>query len=132
LNGFIRNSTAPALIARTVISVAGDEDDGHVSPVRSNPPLQFETIDVRKAHVEHQAAGCRDSWAAQEVLRRRECLGDPAGRLDQRFERGAHRDVIVDNEYDRCGVQHDDGRILGHLIVLALSHLSITECCTSI
>ena len=90
------------------IAVARDEDDGHVNPVRSDALLQFETIKVRKTQVEYQAARGSDPWAVQKLLRGRECLWLPACGVDQQFQRLAHRDVVVNDEYDRRGVQHDN------------------------
>src|SRR6476620_661723 len=51
------------------VAVARNEDDGHVSPVRSDSLLQFETIKVRKTEVEYQAAWGNDPWTVQELLR---------------------------------------------------------------
>ena len=89
------------------VAVARDEDDGHVSPVRSDALLQFETIKVRKTEVEYQAAWGNDPWTVQELLRGRECLRLPPCGVDQQFQRLAHRDVVVDDEYDWCDMQHD-------------------------
>src|SRR5918995_5512017 len=45
------------------IAVPRDEDNGHVNTIRSDALLQFETIKVRKAYVEYQAARTNDPWA---------------------------------------------------------------------
>src|SRR4029079_11620285 len=43
----------------------------------------------------------------QKRLRGWEGFRLPACGVDQQFQRGAHRDVVVNDEYDGCGVQHD-------------------------
>jgi hypothetical protein len=59
-----------------------------------------------KSDVEYQAARGKDSWTGEEFLCGRECLRLPACAADQRFQRFAYGDVVVNNVYDWCGVRH--------------------------
>ena len=88
------------------VAVARDEDDRHVSPIDGDALLQVETVEARKRNVKHQAARNKGSWAGEEFLCGRECLRLPAFAADQQFQRFAHRDVVVNNEHDWCGVRH--------------------------
>ena len=71
--------------------------------------LQFETVEAREVHIEHQAAGHDLAGVGQEVLRRREQLRLPTLALDQQFQRLANRDVVVDDVDDRLDAKHPDG-----------------------
>jgi hypothetical protein len=69
LNGFVRNSTAPAFIAWTSlrnIAVARNENDRHVRPFNGDLFLQVETVETRKRNVQHKAAGNQGSRAGKE------------------------------------------------------------------
>ena len=79
LNGFVRNSTAPAFIASHAhghVAMAGDEDDRHVRPV-GELLLQLETVEPGQRHVEHQAARNGGARTGEEFLRGRECFRLP-------------------------------------------------------
>ena len=89
------------------VAVTREEDDGHVAPLRRDALLQLETIEVRKAHVEDQAARSNGSRVVQELVRGRKGRRLPARGVDQQFQRLAYRYVVVHDEYGWCGVQHD-------------------------
>src|SRR5215211_4462760 len=86
LNGLVRNSTAPAFMARTVIGT---------SPY---PVMKMMGMSVRAMK------------AGAELPGGRERLRLPAREADQQFQRFAHRDVVVDDEHDRHRMRHG----LGH------------------
>ena len=54
---------------------------------------------------QHGTVGAR---AGQELPCRREGFGSPARVLDQQLQRFAHRDVVVDDEDNGCGIRHGD------------------------
>ncbi len=88
------------------VAVTGDEDDRHVRPLGGDTFLQIEAVQARKRHVKHQAAWRSDSWTGKEFLRGRECLRLPADAADQQLQRFAYRNVVVDDEHDRCRIWH--------------------------
>jgi hypothetical protein len=68
------------------IAVGRDEDDGHLDPLGSQAPLKLETVEVRKRHVEHEAARCRNGCARQKRLCGREGQRMPARRIDEQLQ----------------------------------------------
>src|SRR6267378_3669470 len=88
-----------------VITVSRDEDDWHVGPFDCHPLLQLKTVKAWKRYVQYKAARNERSWAGKEFLCQSECLGLPALGADQQLQRFAHRDVIVNNKDDWCGVR---------------------------
>src|SRR5262249_29176922 len=82
------------------VAAPGDEDDRHVGPIRDTL-LQLEAVQVRQTHVEHEAARRCDWRMREERLRGCKHLSAPAGVLDQKLERLAYPDVVVDDEDDR-------------------------------
>src|SRR5256886_13553149 len=60
------------------VSVACDEDDGHIGTLRRDAPLYVEAIEAWKGNVKYEAARHRDSGAGEEFLRGRERLRLPA------------------------------------------------------
>src|SRR5580704_6180592 len=100
------SSCLHGLDRRRHVAVARDEDNRHVKPIDSDALLQIETIEVRKSNVKYQATRNKDSWASEEFFCGRECLRLPACEANQRFQRFAHRDVVVDNEHYWCRVRH--------------------------
>jgi hypothetical protein len=105
LNGFIKNSTARlhGLNSHWYVAVTRDEDDGHVNPIGSDALLQIEIIETRKTDVQHKAIRDKDWWARQQLLCGCEYLRLPARASDQRFQRFAYRDFVVNNEHDWSG-----------------------------
>src|SRR5215831_11565411 len=96
-NGLSRNSTAPPFIA-----VAGDEDDRHGCLFNGDALLQLETISIRQRDIENEAMRHGNARAREEVLSGREYLRPPALGMDQQLERFTHRNVVVNNEDNRC------------------------------
>src|SRR4029077_6754435 len=87
------------------ITIASDEYDWHVGPFDSDTLLQLKAVKARKRNVEHEAARNERSWVCKEFRRCLECLRLPALGADQQLQRIAHRDVIVNNKDDWCGVR---------------------------
>ena len=109
LNGFVKNSTAPAFMAWTVMGTSPWPVMKMIGiSVRSaaTRSLQVKAIEARKRNVKYEAVRNKNSWMVEEFLRGRECLRLPAFTADQQFQRFAHGDVIVDNEDDWCDLQH--------------------------
>ena len=74
----MRKSTAPALIARTLIGMSPcpvRKTIGNVCPASVESMLQFEPVEARQGNVEHEAP-----WCARIAVRH-ECFGR-AERLD--------------------------------------------------
>src|ERR1700689_3122117 len=88
--------------------MASNEYDRHVFPVGSDALLQIETIEVRQIDVEYQAAWSDNAWAGQKFLCGRERLRLPTLATDQRFQRFAYRNIVVDNKHYRRGMLHSD------------------------
>lgn len=88
------------------VTVAGDENDRQVEPLGADTLLQLEPVQVRQRHVQHQAAGSEMPGPVEEFLTRRKRLRLPTCAADQRFQRLAHGDVVVDDEYGRRGPRH--------------------------
>ncbi len=60
-------------------------------------------------HVEHQAARRNRPRARQKFLRGGADLGPPARASDQRLQRFAHRNIVVDDEHDGGDARHGAG-----------------------
>ena len=87
---FTRSASEPAFLLRITLPRCAFTV---ISLMPSSPRhdlLQIETTEVRKAHVEHEAARRQGSRARQELPRGRECLGLPACATAQQFQRFAH------------------------------------------
>ena len=67
---------------RRHITVTGDKDNRHVRPLGCNTLLQLKAIDARKRNVKYEAAWHERSWAGEEFLCGRKCLGLPTRGLD--------------------------------------------------
>ena len=87
--------------------MAGDEDDRHGGACGREPLLQLKTVEAGKRNVEHEAAWNQGLGPVEEFLGGRECLGLPAFAADQRFQRLAHGDIVVDNEDNWCDLWCD-------------------------
>ncbi len=64
--GFVKNSTAPAFIALTVIwnvAVARDEDDGDGAVRGDELPLEFDSAEARQIDIEHKTG-----WLGRRFL----------------------------------------------------------------
>jgi len=106
LNGLVRNSTAPAFIAWTVIGtseLSADENDWHVE-ASLEPLLQFETAQARKPEIDDQAARDRAARMREKFLCRGEAFGLPARSPDKPLERFTDRDVVINDENGGCDV----------------------------
>src|SRR5215470_18436696 len=86
------------------VAITGDEDDRHICPI-DDALLEIETIEVGKRHIENQATRTVDARTFEELLRRLERLGLPAGGENQQLQRFPHGHIVVDNEYDRSVAQ---------------------------
>src|SRR5881396_2323219 len=65
------------------VSVACDEDDGHIWTLRRDALLYVEAINTRKPHVEHEAARREDARTREEFLCGLKGLGLPPGVTNQ-------------------------------------------------
>src|ERR1700683_3300601 len=88
------------------IAVARDEDDRHIPALAGYQRLKVQPIKAPQGNIQYEAVGKSTSWVVEEFLGGRECLRLPAFAADQRFQRFAHRDVIVDNKHDRRNFRH--------------------------
>src|SRR5262249_6227565 len=89
------------------VAVARNEDDRHVGPIGGHALLQVETVEVWQRKIENEAARRGDPPMREEFLRGGENLDLPAGEANQRLERLAYRDIIIDDEHDWRRVWHD-------------------------
>jgi hypothetical protein len=76
LNGLVRNSTAPAFIARTLIGTSPYPVMKMIG-MPGRPPSRpaGRGRSARQRHVEYETAGHRDGGPRQEVIGRDECFG---------------------------------------------------------
>src|SRR3982751_2358185 len=77
------------------VSIARNEDDGHVIPVALDSLLDVHSAEVRQMDVQHQATGCELLRAVEELPRGLERLSAPTGESDERSKRFANGDVVV-------------------------------------
>lgn len=82
------------------ITVASDEDNRHVGSFGSDALLQFEAIDSWKCNVEDETAWYGDLGMVEECSCRSEYLWLPAFVADQKLQRFANRNIVVDNEHN--------------------------------
>src|ERR671910_247552 len=110
LNGLVRNSSAPAFIACTdigaspypVMKIIGMSPRS-ASCFCSSRPLRPGSVTSSTRQL-----GTVVVSRKQKVLRRHEPFRRPACALDQKLERVAHRDVVVDDEDNRPDVWHGE------------------------
>ena len=110
LNGLVRNSTAPAFIACTVIGTSPwpvmkmiGMSVRSASCCCSSRPLSPGSVTSSTRQLGTAARGRdRNSCADANVS------GCQPALLDQQLQRFAHRDVVVDDEDDRRDVRHGD------------------------
>ena len=71
LNGFVKNSTAPAFMARTVIGTLPYPVMKMIGMVARLPSrlCSSETVEARKADVEYQASRSHGMFARQKLFR---------------------------------------------------------------
>src|SRR5207249_7421411 len=79
--------------------------DGHLNPIDGDHLLQVKTVEVGKRHIQNQTVRDNRARASEESLSRRKCFRQPAFEADQRFQRFAHRDVVINNEDDRYNLR---------------------------
>ena len=63
------------------------KNDRHVNPLATDQFLQFKASEIRKRHVEHQAAWAGGSRTLKKILCRCKRLGFPSGEFDQQLQR---------------------------------------------
>ena len=76
-NGLVRNSTAPAFIAWTLVETSPfpvTKMTGMLRPFGGDALLEIQTVEVRQGDVEDQAARNRRRGTCEKLLRRCECL----------------------------------------------------------
>src|SRR5262249_44825494 len=100
------SSSLHGLDAGRHVAIARDEDDRHLWPIRSDVLLKIETVEVGERKVENQAAWRHDARLRQKLLGGRESPDLPTHTADQRLQRLAHRDVVIDDEHDGARLWH--------------------------
>ena len=100
-NGLVRNSNAPAFIARTDIGMSPRpvmNTIGNSRPSSVKLRLQLEPAEVRQVNIKHQAVGILQSIGTQTLRRGSKRLHVKASRANQ--PRQGHTDchVVVDDE----------------------------------
>ena len=70
------------------------------------PLLQLQPTEAWQPHIEHQAAGCLRTRAAQECLRRRAGGAPQPHGLQEVLEGRAQRRLVIDDEDEGLGVRH--------------------------
>ena len=101
--GFVKNSTAPAFIAWTVIGTSPWPVMKMIGMSIRSAAMRFCRSRPLRSGSETSSTrqfGVRTRGRARNSSRRRECLRLPARKVDQQFQRFAHRDVVVHNEND--------------------------------
>src|SRR5215467_6617389 len=88
------------------VTVARDEDDRNFRPFDSHSFLQFQAIETGKREVKDQTARNQGAAVIEKFLCGFEGLRLPAFVLDQQFQGLAHRDVIINDKYDRGWRRH--------------------------
>ena len=71
------------------VAITSDEDDRHVCPI-DEALLEIETGEIGKRHIQNQATRTADARTFEELLRRFERLGLPAGGQNQQLQRFPH------------------------------------------
>jgi hypothetical protein len=86
--------------------MAGDENDRYVRPVTSDLLLEIEATKAREHYVENQATRAQRTSVRKKLLRGSKNRRLPTGLIDQPLEAFAHRNVVINNVYDRGQVRH--------------------------
>jgi hypothetical protein len=81
--------------------VGGDEDDWKVVGRAFDRALELKAADVRHADIEYEARCRVRRWARKKLASGCEALDAVTRGAEQRYERLAHRKVIIDHKYDR-------------------------------
>ena len=98
------------------VGIPRDEDDRHVRPIGSDALLQVEAVEIRKPDVEDQAARRERARMGKECRGGGKCCRIPTGTLNERVERLAHGNVVIDDEHDRrCARPRDRSRYVREL-----------------
>ncbi len=112
----MRNSTAPAFMARTVIGTSpmrSDENDRNLNIGFGELALQSESADSRQPDIEDEATGHVRKLACEELLRGSEQLHLQAYRSDEALDRTTNRGIVIDNENDGLGFAHETPASIG-------------------
>ena len=71
------------------------------NPIGGDAFLQVESVQVGKVDVEDETPRHVHAWPREELRRGGERFASKPDGVDQELQRFAHRDVVVDDEYDR-------------------------------
>src|ERR1700722_10979303 len=90
------------------IAATGDEDNRHVCALTRDPLLKLETIEVRQTDIKNQATRGRWWWTGKKLRRAGEKRAPPAIVCDEKCQRIANRNVVVNNDHKRFDARHGE------------------------
>jgi hypothetical protein len=82
------------------VTVTRNENDRQMRRIY-DALLQLQPVEIRQAHVEHETARHSVPRMPQKLFSGGEDLGSPARARNERAQRFAHGDVVIDDEDDR-------------------------------
>ena len=135
--GFVRKSTAPALMVRTVVgyvAIGGEEDNRQMDIAADELSLQFVAVHTRHVDVKHQTAWRCPDYRFQESARRFQKSGmlRPSG-FDNQSKAVAYRIVVIDNKNAGLSAHNTKGKVKWTLMpVSAFCSAHIFPPCASI